>query len=149
MTPGGPSIVVPVDGSEESRRALALACKLARALDQSLAILTVVPPPPVYPMDTIPLAVEPPQVVEAYRKALGAATDEAKQHGVSRVESTLMEGPVVDTIVQFLKERNPTMVVMGARGLSRGARLFLGSVSDGVVHHASCPVLVVPARAGG
>lgn len=137
------SIVVTIDGSEESRRALQLASRLATALGQHLVILTVVPPPPVYPVDTVPILVDPPQVTEAYRKSLEAASQEAKRAGIVGSEAVILEGPVVDTIVQFLRERQPTMAVIGARGLSAGARLFLGSVSDGVVHHAPCPVLVV------
>ncbi|MDE1820747.1 MAG: universal stress protein [Euryarchaeota archaeon] len=139
----GSAVALAVDGSEESKRALDLACQLCRGLGASLVIITVVPPPPIYPMETVPLVIEPPHLLEAYQKALGNAVGDARAQGVASVESKLLEGPVVDSIVQFLKEAQPRMLVMGARGLSAGARLFLGSVSDGVVHHAPCPVLIV------
>ncbi len=140
-------IVVAVDGSEESDRALRMACEMAKAFGQTLHVIAVVPPPPVYPTGTIPLVVEPPDVTEAFRKVLVRAQEEAAKSGIAKVEQHLLQGPVVDSIVQFLEDRKPMLGVLGARGLSAGARLFLGSVSDGVVHHAKCPILI--ARAPG
>lgn len=147
--PASGGIAVAVDGSEESLRALALACRLSKGMGEPLVIVTVVPPPPIYPADTVPISYELPKVVESYRSMLERARADAQGQGATDVEVQLLEGPVVDLLVKFAKERAPAILVMGARGLSAGARLFLGSVSDAVVHHANCPVLVVRGRGAG
>ncbi len=48
------------------------------------------------------------------------------------------------TIVEAAKDNPPALIAIGARGLSTFQSVVLGSVSHGVVQHASCPVLVVP-----
>ena len=47
-----------------------------------------------------------------------------------------------ETIVKFATEKNAAMIVMGTRGLGSIRRTIMGSVSDFVVHHAHCPVIV-------
>ena len=142
-------ILVAVDGSVQASRALAFAGELARAHDRPLLVATVVPPPPVYPGDAVPLAYEPPDAVQSFQATLDRAVAEARATGLREVAGQLRQGPIVDELVDLAKEVSPWMIVMGARGLSRGARLFLGSVSDGVVHHAPCPVLIVRGVAKG
>ena len=47
-----------------------------------------------------------------------------------------------EAIVKIAEDENATMIVMGTRGLGVIRRTILGSVSDYVVHHAKCPVLI-------
>lgn len=47
-----------------------------------------------------------------------------------------------ETIVKVAEEEKATMIVMGTRGLGKVRRTIMGSVSDYVVHHAHCPVVV-------
>ncbi|MEM3789229.1 MAG: universal stress protein, partial [Candidatus Bathyarchaeia archaeon] len=56
--------------------------------------------------------------------------------------TVLREGHVVQEIVRAAEEGKFDLIVMGARGISRIKELILGSVSDGVIRHAPCPVLV-------
>ncbi|MFI0355902.1 universal stress protein [Actinomadura sp. 9N407] len=53
-------------------------------------------------------------------------------------------GPVWATIVDFAKELDASLIVVGSRGLSRVKSVLLGSVSDRVLHHAARPTLIVP-----
>lgn len=55
----------------------------------------------------------------------------------------LREGQVVQEIVKASKEGKFGLIVIGARGMSKIRELISGSVTDGVIRHASCPVLVV------
>jgi nucleotide-binding universal stress UspA family protein len=57
-------------------------------------------------------------------------------------ETLLLEGNIVDKIVNTAKEGNFELIVIGARGLSRFEEVLLGSVSHGVVEKAPCPVIV-------
>jgi nucleotide-binding universal stress UspA family protein len=52
-------------------------------------------------------------------------------------------GHPVDTILHVAKDRGADLIVLGSRGLGGFKRLLLGSVSNGVLHHAPCPVLIV------
>ena len=65
---------------------------------------------------------------------------------IPRVETVRLEGPVVEELVTYLERDPPDLLVLGSRGLSAGRRLLMGSVSDALVHHAPCPVLVVRHR---
>jgi len=67
----------------------------------------------------------------------------AQSAGVNPISTVLLEGGTVDGLLGFLDERRPDLMVLGARGLSPTRRLLLGSVSDGVLHHATCSILIV------
>jgi len=67
----------------------------------------------------------------------------ALAHGAAAVESVLLQGEVVETLLQWMETHPQDLLVVGSRGLTRGRRLLLGSVSSGLVNQAPCPVLVV------
>lgn len=60
-------------------------------------------------------------------------------------EALVLEGQPAEELLRAAKDAD--LVVVGSRGLGGFKRLMLGSVSDQVVHHATCPVLVVHPRA--
>lgn len=57
-------------------------------------------------------------------------------------ETAALEGPVVEEICRFALEHEAAMVVLGAHGWGALRRLVFGSVSQGVLHEAPCPVLI-------
>jgi len=59
------------------------------------------------------------------------------------VDTLLEEGHPVHEIVRVVAEGGFGLIVMGARGVSHIREILLGSVSDAILHHAACPVLVV------
>ncbi|MEE4330541.1 MAG: universal stress protein [Wenzhouxiangella sp.] len=58
-------------------------------------------------------------------------------------ETVLLGGEPAEGLLQFLEECDRPMLVMGRRGQSRIQELLLGSVSDQVIRHARCPVIVI------
>lgn len=70
------------------------------------------------------------------RRLSGASTD---------ISGVLRFGLAADEIVAVAKEVGATMIVVGSHNRSTLGKLLLGSVSERVLHHAPCPVLVVPA----
>jgi len=137
-------IVVAIDGSEDADHALTVAADIAGRYHATLTLLAVVP------VTIIPYAggpmVEPPSresMNAIYDDVLSTRRARIQNPNIPRVETVRREGIVVEELLAYLDQEKPDLLVMGSRGLSTGKRLLLGSVSDAVVHHAKCRVLVV------
>jgi nucleotide-binding universal stress UspA family protein len=85
------------------------------------------------------------------RNELKKLGNELLEEGVKRVEDSggvvaeahLLEGRAADEILDLAGRIGAGLVVIGSRGLGRVGRIALGSVSEAVLHHARCPVLVL------
>jgi len=151
-------ILVPLDGSEHSGRALETAIQIAKNFNSKLVLITV-HHATITPVTSPELTMQAPVIIpdasaaEMTDKAIEAAHKydkrilaeaEAKVRSEKiEVETELREGNAVDEIVKKSEEGKFDLIIMGARGLSTIKKLFIGSVSDGVIKNASCPVLVV------
>jgi len=148
-------ILVPVDGSEQSLKALDVAVEVAVKFGGQLTLIHVYSVGGIMgylpePSATVGVPVMSPsdvsRLVEGVREAGKKVLDEGKKRiGASGVEVTtlLEEGHPVREIVRTAQEGRFGLIVMGARGLSHIRELLLGGVSDAITHHAVCPVLVV------
>ncbi len=136
-------IAVALDGSGHAERALELAINLARRYGASLVLISVVPLPSTMILSPLAPGSAPVDVTPLHEELLARAKRKAEEAGAHDVVTVRLEGHVSDAIVTYLETRPMDLLVLGSRGLSTTARLFLGSVSDAVVHHAPCPVLVV------
>jgi nucleotide-binding universal stress UspA family protein len=140
-------IVVGVDGSEHSRRALEWAAREAARREAPLAVITVVQAiagywgtPVLYPGDQDFMAGAQKDAEEATDKAI-ASLGGPRPAGV-----TVRAQAGIPAEVLVSASRDADMVVVGSRGTGGFARLLLGSVGSQVVHHAHCPVVVLPAE---
>jgi nucleotide-binding universal stress UspA family protein len=150
-------ILVPLDGSEHSLRALDVAIQIAKKFGGKIALIhvysvtvgpviipepTTLTPPMIPPMTPAEVS----KTVEAIRKAgtriLTDGEQKAKAEKV-QVETMLKEGHIVQEIIKTAREGQFDLIVIGGRGISKIRELLLGSVTDGVIHHAPCPVLVI------
>jgi nucleotide-binding universal stress UspA family protein len=73
---------------------------------------------------------------------LADSQKKAEAEGV-HVQTLLVDGHTVEEILKAAREGNFSLIVIGARGLSKMQELLMGSVSDGVTRLAPCPVLIV------
>jgi nucleotide-binding universal stress UspA family protein len=151
-------ILVPLDGSDHSRRALESAIQIAKSFNSKLMLLTV-HHVTITPVTSPELTIQAPVIVpdasaaEMTERAIEAAHNydkkilaeaEAKVRSEKiEVESELIDGNAVEEIVRKSEEGKFDLIIMGARGLSTIKKLFIGSVSDGVIKKAPCPVLIV------
>ena len=77
------------------------------------------------------------------RTILEAQVDAIEAAGCAVAQAHLLHAPPIDAILDLCEELRPGLVIVGSRGLGPVRRMFVGSVSEGVVHHARFPVLVV------
>jgi len=148
-------ILVPLDGSEHSFRALGIAIQLAKKFCgkitlihvYSVGVRPVMTPEPVTFTQGIPMMAtgEYFKVIEAVKEAglkvLAKGEEKVKAEGIE-VKTLLKEGHMVHEIIKTAEEGRFNLIVIGAKGMSRIKEIILGSVSDGVIKNAPCPVLI-------
>ena len=133
-------ILVPLDGSENSFRALNDAIYLARQCGAIITGLFVIP---VYPrafydaMDPIRV-----NITKNAKKTMEKSKLTAAKKGIV-FRSKIMYGSPAFDIVNFAKEKKFHLIMIGSRGRSGIREAFLGSVSNAVVHKSKIPVMVV------
>ncbi|HXQ49019.1 MAG TPA: universal stress protein [Thermoplasmata archaeon] len=138
-------ITVAVDGSKYSDRALEVAISLAKKYDSELSVISVAPVEMVYvsaAQPWVPTEV-PGGETPRFRDLVEAAVKKAHEAGVVSVAGVCLEGVITDEIIGHLEQMPTDLLVIGSRGSSAAKRLFLGSVSDALIHHVQCAVLVV------
>jgi len=140
-----PGIIVGVDGSGHSQRALEWAMKEAAIRHVPLTVLTVHEAIAGWYGGIASYADDPARTLEA-REAAQAETDKVLAG---------LDGPHPDTVTVTAVHGFPVaelisagqdadMIVLGSRGAGGFARLVMGSVSSQVAQHAHCPVLIIP-----
>ncbi|HEU5085407.1 MAG TPA: universal stress protein [Acidimicrobiales bacterium] len=139
-----PRIVVGVDGSPASVRALQQAVGLAAALGAEVdAVHSWLVSYGATELSMMP-AVPSTELQAAAEQTLAEAVAAVDAKGVT-VNRIVIEGDAASTLLDAA--RGADMLVVGSRGHGGFVGLLLGSVSHKVIHHAPCPVLVVPLEA--
>jgi nucleotide-binding universal stress UspA family protein len=134
-------IVVAIDGSAGSDHAFAKALELAGLTRARLLALAVEGPLPAYAA-TIGEVEEVRREKDAFFSALaGRAREQVEEAGVP-LEIELRPGHAAELIVQFAREQQPDLIVLGHRAHFLRDHL-LGSTADRVAEHADCPVMIV------
>jgi nucleotide-binding universal stress UspA family protein len=145
-------IVLGVDGSSVSKLAIDWAARDAAMRNIALTLVHVQDPPMLLTeptpfsfgggMSTAPTYLEWQQdagrrIIDDARKAV----EDATKGSPIEVNNEMVNGAVVPTLVDLSKQAQ--LVVVGSRGRGALARVLLGSVSTGLLHHAHCPVVVI------
>jgi nucleotide-binding universal stress UspA family protein len=145
--------VIAVDGSAGSMAAVRFLTALPLARTLAIRLLAVAEPPrlPVVAPEVLgaPLLSALDESARARRSQLDDMLGRVEAElslRVADVERSAVLGHPAEEIIAAAGEPNVGLVVLGARGLGPVKRLVLGSVSERVLHHAPCPVLVVKER---
>jgi nucleotide-binding universal stress UspA family protein len=154
------TVLLAIDGSTEASLATEAAVEIATKTRSELHLVYVSSDPPLttlyegeYPGGVQDLELEFDEQLESSRRAAQGVLDTAvrKVHslGGAVAQAHLLEGRAPQKIVSLAEESGIGVIVMGSRGRGGVSRTLMGSVSDFVMRHAHCPVLVVRAYQEG
>jgi nucleotide-binding universal stress UspA family protein len=143
-------ILVPVDGSEPSDSAVALAIRVAHDQDAKLLFLHVSEVAKIAAMvSSTAVCVDPSPALDAEQAAgedaLRRAETKAGKSAVA-VESLLVKGASADAILKISHQEGADLIVMGSHGRGGIQRALLGSVAEGVLRHSTVPVMIARVR---
>jgi nucleotide-binding universal stress UspA family protein len=139
-------ILVPTDFSKHSHNALSYAAAFAEKFGAELYLLHVVQDLALFIPEAVSVAppVTPPieQMTAAVKEALQRVVRE-EDLGRFKVHCDVREGTPFYEIIQYAKENDLDLIIMGTHGHTGLAHVLLGSVTEKVVRKAPCPVLTV------
>jgi len=136
-------ILVPVDGSDNSFRALEHALFIAKSTSAQVTAMHVIEHPPTVYVELQKLLDD---LLSKYRmestRILDKCKEVAKKSSVN-LETVIAEGDAASNITGYAEQEGFDLVVIGSRGLGRLKELVLGSTSNKVLNHTKISVLVV------
>lgn len=142
-------ILVAVDGSKSSFKAMDKAIELQKLMDAEIYLICVYKHHSLFEAS---MSIERPEGMDIPDKALSEyakdivnhAKEKAKEKGAVKVRGFVKAGRPSSVIVKFAQEKDVDLIVLGSRGThSDKDGMLLGSVSHRVASKAKCPVLVV------
>jgi nucleotide-binding universal stress UspA family protein len=140
-------ILIPIDGSECSLNAARYAVKLAKDENAQIFCIHVIESVPYYGYVGSPPAIERhyEDLEEKVQSWFGKVRDIAKNEGISEIKTKTFSTvkSITESIIDYAANNNMDLIVIGTRGRTGLKRFLMGSVANGVVQHAHCPVLLV------
>ncbi|MGA7368124.1 MAG: universal stress protein [Nitrososphaeraceae archaeon] len=147
-------IVVAIDGSTESMHAANCAIGVAKRYDAILIVLTVLPQElrydyridrvdPEIPMTPVKGVVELSRMEIEGKWFTGIKKDALASNVKIETEIVIEGKSIVSDIIEYSEKQSIDLIVIGTKGKTGLKRLLLGSVSQGVLAYAHCPVLLV------
>ena len=138
-------IVVGIDGSQGARRALEWAVAEAKLRDAHLVVVHAWLEPAAVAVGSVITAggVEPELFEETAERTVAEVLGAVDTTGLPQgIESHVVAGVPARSLLDAAKDAD--LVVVGSRGRGGFTGLLLGSVSQQVAHHATCPVVIIP-----
>ena len=136
-------VLVPVDGSENSLRALEAAIFLSKKIETQITALHVMEKAPtvyIHPQKELE------ELLKNYRneseRILGKCQEIGNNNEIE-LNTAISKGNVASRIIQYAEKGLFDLIVMGHRGSGKFKEMVLGSVSEKVLHQTKCSVLIV------
>jgi len=130
-------VLVPLDGSKNSLRALDTAILLFKNQDVIITGLHVIRFPVTFSNEIRK------HYIKIAQNIMRAALKHTKQHGIRFVDKIQYDGYIGNMIVKFAHDHKFNLIIIGSRGPHPIAEMFLGSVANYVINKAKIPVLLV------
>lgn len=141
-----PRLVVGVDGSDGGSTALHWALAEAELRRADLDVVHVWTAPFVYgPLGMYGYPLDPAEFEQAAKELVTRLLEDAGVADRAGVRPLVVEGRAASVLLEAARDAD--LLIVGSRGLGGFAGLALGSISQQCVHHAPCPVVVVPPAA--
>ena len=142
-------ILVAVDGSGFSEKAVQALISQTRMQDAEVLVLEVVEPlmysapPQMAPGYAPEMAARQEEQLKIARQTVSTTADKLRNAGFKKVDSKTIEAETKSGILGTAEEWKPDLIVLGSHGRRGLQRFFLGSVAEGVARHAKSSVLIV------
>jgi len=139
-------ILVSVDGSPDSDKAVRVASEIARCQGAEVIVvhgrdISVVSPPG--PPSPVPPPQAEPETEEEARSLVDAALTLLKEAGLNARGTVLpLRGRLAKQIVDLAVQESADLIVLGSRGMSHIQEIVIGSIADKVIHISPIPVLL-------
>ncbi len=138
------NIMVPYDGSSCSNKAFKISLELAKKHRTSIRIVTCIQATQkIWLMD---VGYDNSVFIKhktAAKKDLLKLEVIAKNEGIKSSSTIIVAQSIVKPLLSFAKSRKIDLIVMGSHGRTGLDKLFLGSIANGVLNRAHCPVLII------
>ena len=133
-----------VDGSEPAQRAARRAFDLGKRLGETVTLVYVLPPPPVFsePAVVLDIAELERRVYESGKTVLENLAAEGRASG-AQVDTRMLSGPAAEILAEQAQAQDVDFVVVGSRGRTLVGSMLLGSISHRLVHICKKPILIV------
>jgi len=129
--------MVAVDGSDHSEKAYAIAAKIVKAEDE-IVFVTVTPKVKEKALESSSKYKQR----ESAKELLAKWDKKSKEDGINSSTLLLEAEDAREALCEAVEKNSVDILVVGTRGLGTLKRMFLGSVSNYVVQHANCDVIV-------
>ena len=137
-------ILVPIDGSENSLRALDYGSFICSKLESKLTILYILEVPPFVYIQSQKLINSVMITLEKEAKdILEIGSRQAKKYEVEPETVFLEGGDIGSIIIDFSEKNNFDFIVIGSKGKGKFKNALLGGVSHRILHHSKNPVLII------
>lgn len=141
-------ILVAIDFSDPTDKILRVARKLAKSMEASMWLVHVAEPEPDFVGYEAGPDVVRDQVARRFReehRVLQGQADALRADGIE-AKAMLVQGATVETLLDMREKQGSDLIVVGSHGRGMVAEMLLGSVSQGLIRAAACPVTVVPVK---
>ncbi len=140
-------IIAAIDFSDANKPVVEVATKLAKALGEGLHLVHVVEAEPTYAAygfspDEFPAMHE--IQLESVTRAESKLQEIASEVGLEGVQTKVLQGQPLYSLLEYAKEVDADMLVLGSHGHGFLGSLLLGSVAEGCVRKSQIPALIVP-----
>jgi len=139
------NILVPIDFSNHSRKALQYAVPLAVQNGARIILLHVVGKMVVYPTEMSPVIPDEKEIIASAHKQLAALAQKSIP-GPLRGRVLIHVGEPFDEITRLAKQLKAGLIICTTHGYTGLAHVLLGSTAERIVRHAPCPVLTIKVR---
>ena len=137
-------ILCPIDFSAPSRNALRYAHEFAKAMNAKITVMHVIQPQPIAADINVPYVPLEAEIEQSAKEDLARIVKEETQAGVV-VEPVIAFGLPSECIIAQAQKEEVDVIILGTHGRTGISRLLMGSTTENVIRHATCPVLVVKA----